>query len=162
MCFLGTSDTIQMARKLSFSVESILNDHLPISTSIYKNDSCRNVNNLVTEERPIHGCAVMETKRLPSFHQRSYSTSVDVPIGLQRLATPPSSPLSVASAPSPTTLSFGMQYTILSHTLCCCIYTHHPLPVPVILIFSNLRILLLYIYIVNLLGKGIAISYHSV
>lgn len=121
-----------MARKLSFSVESILSDE--ISTSVHKNDRMETAeahpmqyyatrNNFQQQHHQIehqhqHQHQQQQQQQPAQYgasggnHHRSLSSSI-VSMGVQRLPTPPTSPISVASAPSPITVSMMGKYVPL-------------------------------------------------
>ena len=100
-----------MAKKLSFSVESILSGQVSVATSLHKNDSSR-ASEHMSQERT-HYCADDNGMENPIHPQRS--SSIDF-TGSQELSTPPTSPISPASVPSPMSDSLlGVYVWIYKH-----------------------------------------------
>ena len=98
-----------MARKLSFSVESILSGQVSVATSIHKNDSSRASEHMLQERT--HYCADDHGMENPPIHSQRYS-SIDF-TGSQQLSTPPTSPISPASVPSPMSDSLLGVYVLI-------------------------------------------------
>ena len=105
-----------MAKKLSFSVESILSGQVSVATSLHKNDSSR-ASEHMSQERT-HYCADDNGMENPIHSQRS--SSIDF-TGSQELSTPPTSPISPASVPSPMSDSLLGVYMCGYISMCRCI-----------------------------------------